>query len=365
MKHKRLSDQVLVITGASSGIGRATALAAARRGARVVLVARDGESLRDVGLEITQRGGRALEIVADVGSPEAVREVARVAESELGGFDTWVNNAGGSIFGRLEDVCLDDARRLFETNYWGVVHGSLVAAERLRERGGAIVNVGSALSDRSIPLQGHYCATKHAVKAFTDALRMELERDGAPVSVSLVKPSAIATPFPQHALNRLRSGEPALPPPVYAPELVAHAILECARRPLRDVAVGGGGRLLTVAGTLMPRMTDRFMEARFFEQQRRDGRSGANGRSTLHAASPGSGRVNGDHAGHVMRTSLYTATRLHPWRVALGVGAALGLAALVACGLGDADGRRRRATAELSEARPERRRRAATRCAGS
>jgi hypothetical protein len=163
----------------------------------------------------------------------------------FGRIDTWVNNAGVSIFGRNEDIPLEDMQRLFQTNYWGVVHGSLEAVKHMKTRGGgAIINLGSELSDRSIPLQGMYSASKHAVKAFTDSLRMELEKEGAPISVTLVKPAAIDTMFAVHAKNYMDK-EPALPPPVYAPELVAKSILYAAQHPKRDVFVGGAAKALS------------------------------------------------------------------------------------------------------------------------
>lgn len=140
---KKLADQVVVITGASSGIGLATAKMAAERGARVVLASRDDEDLRRAVDEIRGQGGRATHVVADVADFEAVRGIVDAAIREFGGFDTWVNNAGVPIYGRIEEVMLDGARRLFETNYWGVVNGSLAALPQLKQHGGALINVGS------------------------------------------------------------------------------------------------------------------------------------------------------------------------------------------------------------------------------
>src|SRR5687767_13865209 len=182
---KSLTEQIVVITGATSGIGLVTARTAAKRGAKLVLNARSEASLRQLVDEITAGGGDAVSVAGDVGRERDVQLIAELALERYGGFDTWVNNAGVSIYGRLTEVSVDDMRKLFDTNVWGVVHGSRTAAAHLRQRGGAIVNVGSTLSDRAIPLQGIYCASKHAVKGFTDAFRMELEKDGAPISVSL------------------------------------------------------------------------------------------------------------------------------------------------------------------------------------
>ena len=308
---KNLSDQVVVITGASSGIGLTTAKMAAKKGAKVVLASRDEEALRAAVDEIRAEGGTAVHVVADVGNLEELHRVAHTAEREFGGFDTWVNNAGVSIYGRILEVPVEDARRLFETNYWGVVNGSLVAVPHLRKRGGALINLGSIVSDLAVPLQGHYSASKHAVKGFTDALRMELEEEGAPVSVTLVKPAAIDTPYPEHARNYLEE-EPKLPPPVYAPEEVAHAILTCAEKPVRDVVVGGGGRMMTAMGNLAPRLTDRYMEAAMFEQQRSDELAALDRPDALWGPMRGSGRERGSYEGHVMRTSAYTRAALNP-----------------------------------------------------
>ncbi|MGE5623098.1 MAG: SDR family NAD(P)-dependent oxidoreductase, partial [Bacillota bacterium] len=154
---KKLSEQVIVITGATSGIGLTTARRAAERGARVVLAARNEDALKQLTFELSKRGHEAVHVVADVGIEEDVRKIAQAAIQRFGGFDTWVNNAGISIFGRLEDVPLEDQRKLFQTNFWGVVHGSLVAVEHLKQRGGgAIINLGSEVSDRALPLQGAY-----------------------------------------------------------------------------------------------------------------------------------------------------------------------------------------------------------------
>jgi short-subunit dehydrogenase len=181
-----------------------------------------------------------------------VQNIAEKAIERFGGFDTWVNNAGVSVYGSLLEVPIHDMRRLFETNLWGVIHGSLIAARHLKERGGVIINIGSTLSDRAIPIQGIYSASKHAVKGFTDSLRMELEAEEAPIYVSLIKPAAIDTPYTKHARNYM-DREPKNPPPVYAPDVVAKVILRCATHPQRDVFVGAGGKLISAQGYYAPR----------------------------------------------------------------------------------------------------------------
>jgi short-subunit dehydrogenase len=178
-----------------------------------------------------------------------------------------VNNSGGSIYGRILDVPLEEERKLFEVNYWGVVYGSRVAAHHLRIDGGALINLGSVASDRAVPLQAAYSASKHAVKAYTDALRSELEKEGAPVSVTLVKPTGIDTPFFRHAKTYMNA-QPVEPSPMYAPETVARAILYAAEHPIRDILVGGMAPLQSAMGRLMPRLGDRFVNATMFKGQK-------------------------------------------------------------------------------------------------
>ena len=254
---KPLSGQTLVITGATSGIGLATARGAATRGAKLLLVSRNEQALRALCEELKARGGTANFAVADVGDIAAVKAAAARADELYGGFDTWVNNAGVSVFGTIADTPLEDQRRIFETNYWGVVNGSLVAVEHLKGRpdGGVLINVGSILSDQAIPVQGTYCASKHAIKGFTNALRMELVSGAPNVSVTLIKPAAIDTPYHLHARN-YTGGPKKNPPPVYSVALVAEAILHAAETRTRQLTVGGGGRALTVFGHYLPALAE-------------------------------------------------------------------------------------------------------------
>jgi NAD(P)-dependent dehydrogenase (short-subunit alcohol dehydrogenase family) len=320
---KKLADQVVVITGASSGIGLVTAGMAAAKGARVVLAARNESDLERAVDEIRRRGGRAVSTTADVASAEDVERIADTAIREYGRIDTWVNNAAVAVYGRLMDLATADMRRQFDVNYWGQVYGSRAAVPHLTRQGGALINVASALADRAIPLQGNYCAAKHALKAFTDALRMELEEEGAPVSVTLVKPGSIDTPLFDKA-RTLLNVEPQPVPPVYAPELVARAILHCAEHPIRDIIVSGMGRVLSLAGTVAPRMTDRYMERTTFESQKTDRTVSRGRRDNLYEPVEHDGGERGRNwTGRVHRRSLYTAAVLHP-------GAAAGLAMLLA-----------------------------------
>jgi short-subunit dehydrogenase len=311
VKLKNLNEQVMVITGATSGIGLVTARMAAKRGAKLVLAARNEDALRELAGEINGSGGEAVYVSADVGSEGDVKKIAAEALNKFGNFDTWLNNAGVSIYGKLEDVATEDFRQLFETNFWGVVYGSLVAARNLKLSGGALINIGSTLSDRAIPLQGMYCASKHAVKGFTDALRMELEAEEAPISVTLIKPSAIDTPYKEHAKNYLHV-EPKNPAPVYAPEAVAETILYCAENPVRDVFVGAGGKMLSVIGKYAPRLTDTYMENAMIEAQKTDKPANGEDKEGLYDSSDSSLTERGGYEGHVAESSAYTKASLHP-----------------------------------------------------
>ena len=267
---KPLSQQSIVITGATSGIGLATARRAARRGACVFLIARGERDLRALCEELQAQGARCAWAVADVADPAALAEAADKCDRLFGGFDTWVNNAGTSIFGPIRETTLEDQRKLFETNYWGVVNGSLIAVERLKKRpgGGAIINVGSILSDAPMPVQGVYSASKHAMKGFTNALRMELIREKAPVTLSLVKPAAVDTPYNIHARN-LTGQAVHNPQPVYATHVVADTILYCASHPIREITVGGGGRLIASFYSALPGLAEPLF-ARFAPKLMRD-----------------------------------------------------------------------------------------------
>ncbi|MFD2365925.1 SDR family oxidoreductase [Pseudoduganella sp. GCM10020061] len=285
MNLKKIADQVIVITGASSGIGLTTARKAAEQGAKLVLVSRDQDALERLAEELRQQGCDALAVAADVGKQEDIQRVGDRAIERFGRIDTWINNAGVSIFGRLEDVPMEDSQRMFQTNFWGVVNGSLEAVRHLKQRGGALINVGSEVSDRAIPLQGMYSASKHAVKGFTDSLRMELEHDKLPISVTLIKPTAIDTMFTVHARNYMEK-EPRLPPPVYAPEIVANAILYAAQHPRRDVFVGGPAKMSAMGAYYTPRLLDRVNQRATYKNQQSEQFSSPNRRDALYEPDP-------------------------------------------------------------------------------
>ncbi|NUZ04274.1 SDR family oxidoreductase [Piscinibacter koreensis] len=286
---KPLDQQVVVITGASSGIGLATALMAARQRAKVVAVARSKETLDNLVAQIAESGGEAIAVECDVGERAQVEQAAAAALARFGRIDTWINDAGVSIYGRLHEVSEEDHHRLFKTNFWGVVNGSLAALPHLRMNGGALINVGSEVSDAVVPLQGMYSASKHAVKGFTDALRVELEADGAPVSVTLIQPTAVDTPFPERAANYL-SQEPKLPTPMIEPEKVASAILQAATEPVRDVQVGLMAKINTMLFKVMPGLADVMARMQIGRQQRDEPPRTRDG--SLHQPVP-AGRIHG------------------------------------------------------------------------
>ncbi len=268
-KLKRLNEQVIVITGASSGIGLTTAEMAAERGAKVVLAARSEHDLTDAVARIRRRGGQATAVAADVADEAQVERIANHAMAEYGRIDTWVNNAGQGMYGRMADQPMPDKRRLFDINFWGTVYGCKYAIEHMRMQGGCIINVGSELSDLSVPLQGIYAASKHAMKGYTDSLRMELEHDRVPIWVTLVKPGPIDTPYPQHARNYMAQ-EPKHGGAAYPPEDVARTILTCAEKPVREITVGGIPRLQIALGMLMPRLSELYTERMLWSGQQRD-----------------------------------------------------------------------------------------------
>lgn len=330
-KLKPVAEQVIVITGASSGIGLSTAYKAAEAGARVVLVARNGEALQRIESEIIGRGGHAIHVVADVSKREELERVEARATEAFGGFDTWVNNAGVGIYGRLSEVSDADHRQLFDVNFWGFVYGTTIAAEHLKAKGGAIVNVSSVAADVGFPVQGMYSASKHAIKGFTDSFRMEMEEAEAPVSVTSIKPASINTPFPMHAKNYL-AGKPTLPPPVYQPEDVADGILFAAANGGRDYYIGSGAKMISTLNKHAPQMIDKVGSKMIPKLSILDEPMGRDPKGTLYEAGT-DGEVHGDST-RLVRHSNYTRATLHPLLASTLV-AGVGLAAAALLGRRD------------------------------
>lgn len=322
-----LTEQVVVVTGASSGIGLATVRRAAAAGAAVVLVARDAEALEAEVRSLRDAGGRAVHVVADVGDPEAVDHVARVAVETFGRVDTWVANAGVSMLGTVDDVPLADVRRLFDTTFFGVVHSSRTALGLFRGRTGpaaAFVAVGSVFGDRSTPLQTAYASAKHAVRAWVDGVRMEAEAEHVPVSVTLVHPGRIDTPYGEHAQHHVDHAA-AHRDVVYPPSAVAEAILHAAQHPVRDLHVGSQAVLLAGLEVLAPRLTDRVMERYMLWGQTADRPPREPGDSALWSPGERWGE-RGDHPAWIRGASWWLRAEEHARAVrwaAAGTGAAL------------------------------------------
>ncbi len=251
-----------------------------------------------------------------------------MAIAEFGSFDTWVNNAGISIFGRCEEVSIPDMKRMFDTDFWGVVYGSRAAVKHFRQRGssGALINVGSFLGDRAVAVQSTYSAAKHAVHGWTDALRMELEEEKAPVSVTLIHPGRIDTPYNEHARSYMPK-QPAHRGMIYPPEAVAEAILYAAEHPKRDMFVGFQAKFLAVLGALSPRLTDKLMEIWAFPSQQSDRPSRDREDNALYRAGYGM-HERGTHQGWIRSGSLYVKAEKHPVLTTMAV-ASLGVTILL------------------------------------
>lgn len=264
---RRDGRRVVVVTGASAGVGRATAVAFARRGCSLGLIARGRPGLEGARREIEALGGEALVCPADVADPRAVLAAAdRVAE-RFGGIDVWVNNAMATVFGPVEAVTPEEFRRVTEVTYLGQVHGTLAALRHMRPRdAGTIVQVGSALSYRAIPLQAAYCAAKFAIRGFTDSLRSELLHEGSRVRLTMVQLPAVNTPQFDWSRSHLpRRSQPV--PPIYQPEAVAAAIVDAAERAPRELWVGGSAVQAIVGGMLAPGWLDRMLAERGYSGQ--------------------------------------------------------------------------------------------------
>ena len=265
-----MPPEVVVITGASAGVGRAVARRFARDGARLALLARGHDGLDAARREVEEAGGRALAIPADVADWDAVNAAANQVERELGPIDIWINNAMASVFSTVREVRPDEYRRVTEVTYLGVVHGTLAALHRMLPRDrGTIVQVGSALAYRGIPLQSAYCAAKHAIDGFMDSLRCELIHDGSRVHVTMVQLPALNTPQFRWVKSRLpRKAQPV--PPIYQPEVAADAIHWAGHARRRELWVGAPTVQAIVANRLAPGLLDRYLAATGFDSQQTD-----------------------------------------------------------------------------------------------
>jgi short-subunit dehydrogenase len=264
---KTRNQQVVVITGASAGVGRATARAFGRKGACIGLIARDEERLNAAKAEIEHLGGRAVVGPADVADPRLIEEAAERIEAECGPIDIWVNNAMATVFAPFERISPEEFKRATEVTYLGCVYGTMAALRRMKRRDeGVIVQVGSALAHRSIPLQSPYCGAKHAILGFTDSLRSELIHDGSNVWITVVNLPALNTPQFEWSRSRMpRQPQPV--PPIFQPEVAANAIMWAARRRRREVDVGFSTIKAVVAQKIVPGFADRYLAETGYDSQ--------------------------------------------------------------------------------------------------
>jgi short-subunit dehydrogenase len=313
----------VVVTGASAGVGRATARAFARRGYAVGLLARGSEGLDAAAKEIESAGGRARNVPADVCDPSAVEAAATEIEKSLGPIDVWVNNAMTSVFASLKQVDADEFRRVTEVTYLGVVHGTMAALSRMLERdSGVIVQVGSALAYRGIPLQSAYCGSKHAIKGFTESVRTELLHDNSNVRMTIVHLPALNTPQFGWVLSRLpRKAQPV--PPIFQPEVAADAIVWAAEHGKRELHVGGSTVATIAAGKLFPALLDRYLAKTAYDSQQTEAAEDPDRPSNLWEPVPGDHGARGafDRQAHTSSMQLYLAQ--HRGWVGAGAGALL------------------------------------------
>jgi NADP-dependent 3-hydroxy acid dehydrogenase YdfG len=270
MPASRLSRRVVVVTGASSGVGRAAVRAFGRAGARVGLIARGRDGLRAAAQEIRRAGGEALELPLELSDARAVEAAAERIVDKWETIDVWVNNAMVSVFSPISGTTAEEYRRVTEVNYLGTVYGTLAALKHMRRQGtGTIIQVGSALAYRSIPLQSAYCASKAAIRGFTDSLRSELIREKSAIRVTMLQLPAVNTP--QFEVVRNKLGKHAHPvPPLYQPELIARAILHAAEHPRREMWIGWPTLEAMLGQRVIPGLLDRHLATHAWESQTTD-----------------------------------------------------------------------------------------------
>lgn len=294
----------MVVVGASSGIGRAAAAGFAAAGAGVVCASRSAPALEALVAEITAAGGRAVAVPTDITDPAALHRLGEAAVARFGRVDTWVNVAAVSVYGTVEQVTDAEFRRVLEVNFLGHVSATRVALPLLRAAGGGVlIGVASVEGVRAVPLHAPYSASKFALRAFYDALRMEQAADGAPVAVCTILPASVGTPFFEHSRSKLGvMAKP--PPPLYAPDLVAGTIVRAATHPRREIPVGGAAVGFLLGQRLSPALTDVVLSLIGSRVQRSDRPD--NQTDILDTPTPGPGQVEGDHADRLIRRDLYT-----------------------------------------------------------
>ncbi|UXY14154.1 SDR family oxidoreductase [Chitiniphilus purpureus] len=342
MRRKALAQQVVVVFGASSGIGRATALRFAQAGARVVVAARGKPGLDSLVEQITAQGGQAAAMVADAADFAQVTAVADFAVRTFGTLDTWVQVAAVYVVGRFQDLTPAEFQHSLNVNTMGQVHGAMAALPHLRGNpaGGTLIHVSSIEAIRAFPYKSAYACSKHAIPGFLDALRVELKHDGVPVDVVNVMPAAINTPLFRKGLSKI-GVKPAAPPPIYQPELVADAIVRAATHPQRDIIVGGAGQMFISLHKLCPTLMDVLVGLFGFRGQRSDEAKLPQDRNAFWQPLTDDNAVHGEFNDVAVRHSPYTWLATHrPARYLLLAGAAALLAAALSKGMHSQPARR-------------------------
>ncbi len=303
MSEQPIEREVVMITGASAGIGRATARAFAKRGALIGLLARNRERLEAAKKEVEELGGRAVVLVADVADEKAVESAADELERQFGAIDIWVNNAMVSVFSPIIEMQPEEFRRVTDVTYLGCVWGTLAALRRMRPRNrGAIIQVGSALAYRGIPLQSAYCAAKHAIEGFVDSLRCELLHDKKDIHVCIVEMPAVNTP--QFAWVKSRLPKKAQPvPPIFQPEIAADAIVYAATHRRRELYVGLPTVKAILGNKLAPGLLDRYLARTGFKSQQTDEPRDESQPSNLWESVPGDYSAHGSFDGRAKNFS--------------------------------------------------------------
>jgi NAD(P)-dependent dehydrogenase (short-subunit alcohol dehydrogenase family) len=331
MKLKPIEQQVVAVVGASSGIGRETALQLAKRNAKVVVSARTGSGLASLVDEITALGGDAIAVPADVAEFEQVQSIVDKTIDRYGRLDTWVHAAGTAIIAPFEQVTPEEFKRVIEVNLMGSVYGAMVAMPHLRQTGrGAFIAISSVEARRSMPLQTAYSASKHGMEGFLDSLRSELKQEGFPISITNIMPSVINTPFYNKARTKL-GVMPTGIPPYYQPSLVAEAILHAAENPTRDLIVGDVGRVVDLFQKIAPDLTDTLVGAIAVPGQRTERIKAANDPNNLFEPIEGYDTTTGDFTDKTI-PSFLDWFDFHPavkWSTAAG----LGVLALIAANM--------------------------------
>jgi NAD(P)-dependent dehydrogenase (short-subunit alcohol dehydrogenase family) len=309
MQKKPLAEQVLVITGASTGLGRAIARGAGRRGAKVVLAARNEEALANGAREIEQSGSEALAVPTDVTDLDQVRRLVDRSVERFGRIDTFVANAIVTVYAEVEHLEPDELRRVWEVNFFGVAYGYWAALPHLRESKGTFLHVSSALAYRGIPLQAAYCSTKAGLRAFLESARVEEQKAGTGVAISLVLPGAINTP--QFDRDRQKIGyQPQPVPPIYQPEPFAEATLHCAEHPVRELPISWGAQKLLWGQKLSPRAGDWVLRRNGWKSQHTGEPKPVDSPDILFDTLPGDPGAHGRFDAQSRGSTLWTRLRL-------------------------------------------------------